>query len=121
MAEEKVYMLPNLITPNEPVEFDEEVCNGCNRCVEICLMDVLFPNPEKGKSPVVLYPDECWQCGSCILECPLGDKGAVKVKWPLMTKMRWKSKETGEHFRLGMPNPPPPNTRPPVGGWNPKP
>lgn len=120
MGKEKVYMLPNLITPNRPVEFDEEICNGCNRCVNICMFDVLFPNPEKDKPPILLYPDECWRCGCCLMECPLRDKGAIKVSFPLILKMRWKRKETGEHFRLGMPNPPSPNTRPPVGGWDPR-
>lgn len=118
MSEEKAYMLPNLITPNKPVEFNEEVCNGCNKCVDICMMDVLVPNPDKGKPPIVLYPDECWHGGCCLKECPLRDEGALKVNVPLMSRMRWKRKETGEHFRLGMPNPPLPNTRPPVGGWD---
>ena len=121
MGKRKVHMLPNLITPNKPVEFDQKACNGCNRCVEICVMDVLFPNPVKGKPPILLYPVECWHVGACLKECPRADKGAIKVSWPLMTKMRWKRKKTGELLRLGMPNPPAPNTRPPVGGWDPKP
>jgi hypothetical protein len=29
--------------------------------------------------------------------------------------VNWRRKETGEYFRLGMKNPPPPNTRPPSG------
>jgi hypothetical protein len=29
--------------------------------------------------------------------------------------VRWVRKSTGEIFRLGMLNPPPPNTRPPAG------
>ena len=120
MAGEKVYAVPNLITPNRPLEFDENVCNGCNRCVENCLMDVLIPNPEKGKPPIILYPDECWYEGSCVKECPLREKGAIRMNWPLVFKMRWKRKETGDHFRLGMPDPPPPNPKPPVGGWDAK-
>jgi hypothetical protein len=31
-----------------------------------------------------------------------------------MQRVRWKRKDTGEHYRIGMPNPPPPNTRPMV-------
>ena len=119
MTQEKVYMQPNRITPVNPVVFNEDVCNGCNRCVNVCMMDVLYPAPEKGRPPIVLYPEECWHCGICMEECPLNEKNAVKVVWPLMTRMRWKRKETGEHFRLGMPDPPPPNKRPPVGGWDP--
>lgn len=118
MGKEKVYMLPSKITPSKPVVFNEEVCNGCNKCVDQCMMDVLYPNPVKGKPPIVLYPDECWHCANCMNDCPLRDQGAIKVIWALMTIMRWKRKETGEHFRLGMPNPPAPDLRPPVGGWD---
>ena len=119
MKQKKVLMQPNRITPSKPVIFNKETCTGCNRCVDVCMLDVLYPNPEKGNPPIVLYPDECWHCGICMEECPVAEKNAVNVIWPIMTRMRWKRKETGETFRLGMSNPPPPNTRPPVGGWDP--
>jgi NAD-dependent dihydropyrimidine dehydrogenase PreA subunit len=123
MTEEEVSMVPNLVTPNKPIVFNEDVCNGCNMCVKYCMMDVLYPNPEKGKPPIVLYPDECWYCGCCVMECPIWEKEPTKpltLKHPMMQRVRWKRKATGEHFRVGMKNPPPPNTRPPVGGWRPK-
>jgi NAD-dependent dihydropyrimidine dehydrogenase PreA subunit len=123
MSEETVYMVPNLVTPNRPIVFDEDVCNGCNACVKYCLEDVLYPHPEKGKPPIVLYPDECWYCGSCVMECPTWQKEPVKpitLKHPMMQRVRWKRKATGEQFRVGMKNPPAPNTRPPVGGWKPR-
>lgn len=113
MAESKVYVVPDLMTPS-PVVFDADVCNGCNTCVEVCMADVFIPNPEKGKPPIVLHPDECFYGGCCVKECPLHDEGAIKLVWPLMQRVRWKRKETGQHFRIGMLNPPPPNTRPPV-------
>jgi len=117
MSEERVYMVPNLVTPNKPVEFDEKVCNGCNQCVDICMMDVLYPNPEKGKPPIVLYPDECFYGGCCVAICPNMEKGAIAFKHPMAQRVRWKRKATGEHFRVGMKNPPPPNKRPPAGGF----
>jgi len=117
MTEMKVYAFPNLVTPQQPVQFNEKTCIGCNRCIDMCQMDVLMPNPEKGRPPIVLYPDECWMCGCCVKECPLREREAVVMNWPVLLRMRWKDKKTGEHFRYGMPNPPPPNTRPPVGGW----
>ncbi|UCD10232.1 MAG: ferredoxin family protein [Dehalococcoidales bacterium] len=113
-----VRMYPNLVTPNNPVIFDEEVCTGCNSCVDVCVMDILMPNPEKGKSPIILYPDECWYDGSCVDACPLWQKGAIILNHPLNQRVRWKKKETGEHFRLGMPDPPPPVDKPPSGGWD---
>jgi NAD-dependent dihydropyrimidine dehydrogenase PreA subunit len=122
MSNNEVYIVQRVDPVNEPIVFDEKICNGCNTCVEACMMDVLAPNPEEGKPPIVLHPDECWFGGCCVKECPLRDKGAINMKWPMKTKiqLRWKRKETGEHFRLGMLNPPPPNTRPPVGGWDAK-
>ncbi len=111
----KVYAVPNIVTPSKPVIFDAEVCAGCNKCVENCTSDVFIPNPQKGKPPIILYPDECYYDGACVMECPLRDEGAIRFNWPLMQRVRWKRKDTGEHFRVGMPNPPPPNTKPPVG------
>lgn len=95
---ETVYALPNLVTPNKPVIFDTDICNGCNRCVEICLMDVLIPNPDKGEPPIILFPDECWYDGCCVADCPR--PGAIKLNHPLMQRVRWKRKATGEHFRV---------------------
>jgi NAD-dependent dihydropyrimidine dehydrogenase PreA subunit len=106
-------MLPNPPTPNEPIQFASDICNGCNLCVNICRSDVLMPHPEKGKPPIVLYPDECWYCGTCVLEC--NRKGAIKLVHPMNQSVTviWKRKATGENFRLGMKHPPAPNTRKP--------
>jgi NAD-dependent dihydropyrimidine dehydrogenase PreA subunit len=98
MAQETVYAVSNAAAPIKPVMFNPEICTGCNRCVEICQMDVFIPNPEKGKPPIILYPDECGYCGSCVTECP--KPGSIKLNHPLMQRVRWKRKETGEHFRL---------------------
>ncbi|MBW1767153.1 MAG: ferredoxin family protein [Deltaproteobacteria bacterium] len=98
MTQKKVYALPNVSTPNRPVIFNAKECNGCNICVEVCQMDVLIPNPEKGKPPIILFPEECWYGGCCVEHCPTS--GAIKFNHPLMQRVRWKRKETGEHFRV---------------------
>lgn len=98
MNVEKIYATPNVPTPNRPVLFNLNICKGCNICVEICEMDVFVPNPEKGKPPIILYPDECWYCGNCVAECQL--PGAIALNHPLMQRVRWKRKDTGEHFRV---------------------
>jgi NAD-dependent dihydropyrimidine dehydrogenase PreA subunit len=40
-------------------------------------MDVL---KEGERVPVVAYPDECWHCGACMMDCP---KKAVRLVLPL--------------------------------------
>lgn len=111
----QAYMIPNPPTPNRAIDFDPDICNGCNRCVEICRSDLLMPNPVKGEPPIVLYPDECWHCGVCVLECPRPK--AIAMTHPLnqSVSVAWKRVATGAEYRLGMREPPPPNTKPPSG------
>lgn len=66
-----------------PIMIDEEVCTGCNICVDICPSDVYEANPEKGKPPVVKYPEECWFDGYCVYRCPASAAGAIKIITPL--------------------------------------
>ena len=113
MTEKRAYMVHNPITPGRVIFINEELCTGCNMCVDVCRRDVLLYNPEKGNPPVVMYPDECWLCGCCVEDCPV--EGAIRMEHPMNQRVGWKRKETGEYFRIGMKNPPPPNTRPPVG------
>lgn len=109
------YMIPNPIAPNVCVSFDPELCVGCNTCVNVCPRDVLMPNPEKGKPPIVLRPDECWYCGSCVSDCPHPGANTINHALHMSVAVIWKRKDTGEICRLGMKNPPPPYTKPPVG------
>ena len=109
---DNAYLVPNPEMPCKAIVFDAGLCTGCNLCVEVCRTNVLVPDPERGGPPVVLYPDECWFCGCCAADCPV--PGAITVVYPLNQRDGWKSKETGEFFRIGMKNPPPANTKPPV-------
>jgi NAD-dependent dihydropyrimidine dehydrogenase PreA subunit len=113
---DKTYIVPNPPTPNKAVEFSADFCVGCNKCVDVCPTDVMMPNPEKKQPPIVVYPEECWYCGACVEECM--HKGAITMLHPTQQRIsvNWKRKATGELFRLGMKNPPPPNATPPSGG-----
>jgi NAD-dependent dihydropyrimidine dehydrogenase PreA subunit len=70
-----------------PLQFDEEKCVGCNICVETCQVDILLPNPVKGKPPLVPWPGECYYCGSCVMMCP--HKGAIMLRHPLMNQAKF--------------------------------
>lgn len=98
--EKKAQALPNVTMPGKVIVIDEGLCKGCNQCVEVCRTDVMLPNPEKGRPPIVLYPDECWLCGCCVAHCP--SQGAIRLEYPLNQRtVLWKRKETGEYFRIG--------------------
>lgn len=64
------------------IYFDEEVCTGCNVCVDVCMCDALIPNPVKGKPPIERYPEECWFCGCCMTFCPQLEKRAIQIVTP---------------------------------------
>ena len=98
MAQEKVYAIPNVNAPSTPVIINEEICTGCKECVEVCQIDVFIPNPVAGKPPIIMHPDECWYCGDCVNDCPT--PGAIKFNWPLMQRVHWRRKETGERFHV---------------------
>ena len=61
----------------------KEDCIGCGTCVQICCMDVFGPC-EKGAVPKVRYPDECWHCRACVMDCPVG---AITMRYPLSHMM----------------------------------
>lgn len=77
--------------PAEPLFFDSGKCTGCNRCLEACQIDVLIPSPTRGAHPLAAFPDECWYCGCCVMECPTG---AIRLRHPLMNQARWVEKSS---------------------------
>ncbi len=62
-------------------------CSGCGVCVEVCSQDVFFGSKE-GEIPVVSYPEECWHCNACVLECPVEE--AIRLRIPLPTMVCYK-------------------------------
>lgn len=80
----KVSVIPCSATP---LLFDESKCVGCNTCANICQCDIMIPNPEKGKHPIVAYPGECYYCGACVMVCP--NKGAIHLQHPVMNRAKF--------------------------------
>lgn len=72
-----------------PAVIDEELCNGCKICVRRCPLDALdlvrldeeriVLGKRVRKAAVVRYPNECWHCGVCRLDCPTG---AITFEFP---------------------------------------
>ena len=55
----------------------------------ICPQDVYFGS-EEGRIPQVHYPDECWHCNACVLECP---NNAIRLEIPLPMRFSWDVEE----------------------------
>lgn len=62
-----------------PPVINEEKCIGCTKCAQICCMDVFGPAEQK-QTPQVRYPEECWHCRACVMDCPAG---AIDLRYPL--------------------------------------
>ena len=63
-----------------PIVYDDSACIGCGRCAEVCQVDVLVPSLEKGKHPLVMFPGECYYCGSCVMECPCPARSGSSIR-----------------------------------------
>ena len=63
-----------------PPLIEEEKCRKCNRCVEICPLDVFGAQEETNCVPRVQHPDECWHCRACEMDCPAD---AISMRYPL--------------------------------------
>jgi adenylylsulfate reductase subunit B len=67
-----------------PPQINQELCNACGVCYDVCPEDVFYET-EPGKPPVkVTYPDECWHCAACVIDCPLD---AIKLYIPLPMRL----------------------------------
>jgi NAD-dependent dihydropyrimidine dehydrogenase PreA subunit len=78
------------VEPARPITINDR-CIGCMKCVDSCPIDIFMPSDEKGKAPIIAYPDECWYCGVCAMECPTD---AIQLTHPLINQPRWVAKDT---------------------------
>ena len=83
------------------VEIDPEICNGCNMCVDVCIMDVFVANEERGKPPHVAYPEECWFDGCCVEMCHRKEEGAIRINTPPAMKVSVASVEAVGSWPVG--------------------
>ncbi len=61
-----------------PIKVDYQRCTGCQRCYELCPLDIYIWD-EAINMPRVAYEEECWHCGICWMECP---KRAIDIIYP---------------------------------------
>ena len=63
---------------NSAVKIDYRRCIGCEKCYDLCPMDIFTWDGEI-KMPRVAYEEECGFCGICWMECP---KRAIDIILP---------------------------------------
>ena len=66
------------------LEFNEDLCKGCNLCVDVCPKDILRLDTArvnaKGYNPIICTDEKiCVACGICAMICP---DSAIKVVRP---------------------------------------
>ena len=69
-----------------PPVINHELCVKCGLCAQICPLDVIKVEKTETneKNIIVKYPDECWHCRACAIDCP---KQAIKLRYPLSHMM----------------------------------
>lgn len=67
-----------------PPVIDRKKCISCGVCADICCMDVFKKTEEEHPQVIVRYPNECWHCRACAMDCP---KGAITMRYPLSHMM----------------------------------
>ena len=70
-----------------PPILDEDECTACGNCVDVCPQDVFFDSMA-GEVAVITYPEECWHCDACFLNCPV--EGALRLRIPLTAMILYK-------------------------------
>ena len=70
-----------------PPIINKSKCTKCGVCVDICSEDVFFGSKKK-EFPVVTYPEECWHCNACVIDCPV--EGAIRLRIPLPAMICYK-------------------------------
>ena len=70
-----------------PPVINKDECISCGKCADICSEDVFFGSKKK-EFPVVTYPEECWHCNACVIDCPV--EGAIRLRIPLPAMICYK-------------------------------
>ncbi len=57
------------VSPLNTLQFDQETCNGCGVCVDVCPHGVFARN---SRVVHVVHGDACMECGACQTNCAFG-------------------------------------------------
>jgi len=51
------------------IKVNQEKCNGCKACVEMCSVTHVYTFEDKKAKAI--SPSRCWECGQCVAVCPV--------------------------------------------------
>jgi len=74
-----------------PPIIDPQKCICCGTCADICNSHIFSFKRGSKTIPEVRFPDECWHCDSCILDCPAG---AIELRIPLPYMLHYVDADT---------------------------
>ena len=74
-----------------PPIIDYNKCINCGICALICNSHIYKYVKNKKEKPVILYPEECWHCDACVIDCPVG---AIKLRIPISYMLLYKNTST---------------------------
>ena len=74
-----------------PPVIDKTLCSKCGLCSENCPLDILHTSAVDGY-PEVRYPEECWHCNACKLDCP---NGGIQMRFPLPAMLLYTNASRG--------------------------
>jgi NAD-dependent dihydropyrimidine dehydrogenase PreA subunit len=63
------------------LSIDLDCCTACGLCADFCPGQVLALDQEG--QPYEKYPDDCWYCGVCQVECPVD---CISVVFPYLIR-----------------------------------
>ncbi|MDG7000654.1 MAG: ferredoxin family protein [Nitrososphaerota archaeon] len=63
-----------------PPVVNPKLCDGCTICVRSCPGDIIYFD-KSTKLPIIKYPDECWHCGLCRIDCQKHLKTASAIDY----------------------------------------
>lgn len=72
-----------------PPVIDPQKCLCCGMCADICNSQIFSFIPSH--IPEVRYPDECWHCDSCVLDC---QAQAIHLRIPLSFMLHYVDADT---------------------------
>lgn len=82
-----------------PPVIDAAKCTACGTCAEICNSAIFVFERGTDARPRIKFPEECWHCEACVLDCPAG---AIRLRLPLSYSLLYVDASTLHNRKEGL-------------------